>query len=60
MKKTSKGFSKGGIRATSIYLLTNYTATPAAVANAILTAFLWNGRAGTFSSIGSIERARIY
>ena len=35
---TGKGTIKGGVRGTSIYLLTNYTATPAAVANAFITA----------------------
>lgn len=37
-KKSGIDFSKGGIRGVSIYLLTNYTATPAAVANALATA----------------------
>ena len=36
--ETGKGASKGGIRGACIYLLTNYTATPAAVANSIMTA----------------------
>lgn len=35
---TGKGTIKGGIRGTGIYLLTNFTATPAAVASAITTA----------------------
>lgn len=35
---TGIGFAKGGVRGSSIYLLTNYTATPAAVASAIVTA----------------------
>ncbi len=35
---TGGGFAKGGIRGSSIYLLTNFTATPAAVASAIVTA----------------------
>ena len=35
---TGIGTIKGGIRGSSIYLLTNYTATPAAVASAIVTA----------------------
>ncbi len=35
---TGKGTIKGGIRGTSIYLLTNYTGTPAAVASAFTTA----------------------
>ena len=36
--ETGLGTVKGGIRGSSIYLLTNYTATPAAVASAIVTA----------------------
>lgn len=36
--ETGMGTIKGGIRGSSIYLLTNYTATPAAVASAIVTA----------------------
>lgn len=32
------GFAKGGVRGFSIYTLTNFTATPAAVASAIVTA----------------------
>lgn len=35
---SGKGLVKGGVRGSSIYLLTNYTATPAAVASAIVTA----------------------
>ena len=35
---SGKGTIKGGIRGASIYLLTNFTATPAAVASAITTA----------------------
>ena len=38
VKKIGIDFSKGGIRGVSIYLLTNYTATPTAVANALATA----------------------
>ncbi len=36
--KTGIGTAKGGIRAASIYLLTNHTATPASVASTIVTA----------------------
>ena len=36
--EAGSGALKGGIRGSSIYLLTNYTATPAAVASAIVTA----------------------
>lgn len=35
---SGKGTIKGGVRGASIYILTNYTATPAAVASAITTA----------------------
>lgn len=38
LKTTGKGTVKGGIRGVSLYSLTNYTATPAAVANALCTA----------------------
>ena len=37
-KEAGIGFSKGGIRGISIYTLTNFTATPAAVASALCTA----------------------
>ena len=36
--ETGIGLIKGGVRGSSIYALTNYTATPAAVANSIVTA----------------------
>lgn len=35
--ETGKGTLKGGIRGASIYMMTNYTATPAAVASAMVT-----------------------
>lgn len=35
---TAKGTVQGGIRGASIYAMTNFTATPAAVANALVTA----------------------
>ena len=35
---TALGTLKGGVRGASIYALTNYTATPAAVASALTTA----------------------
>ena len=38
IKETGYGTVKGGVRGVSIYTLTNYTATPAAVANALCTA----------------------
>jgi len=46
---TGVGVLKGGVRGSSIYLLTNYTATPAAVASAIVTA-----------SFGVAEQAHLY
>lgn len=46
---TGKGFIKGGVRGSSIYLLTNYTATPAAVASALVTA-----------SFGVAEQAHLF
>lgn len=48
-KDAGVGTVKGGIRGTSIYVLTNYTATPAAAANAIVTA-----------SFGVAEQAHLY
>lgn len=46
---TGAGLLKGGVRGSSIYLLTNYTATPAAVASGIVTA-----------SFGIAEQAHLY
>lgn len=46
---SGKGTVKGGIRGASIYLLTNYTATPAAVASAITT-----------SAFGVAEQAHLF
>lgn len=46
---SGKGFLKGGVRGTSIYMLTNYTATPAAVASAVTTA-----------AFGVAEQAHMY
>lgn len=48
-KDTGAGTVKGGIRGASIYALTNYTAIPAAAANAIVTA-----------SFGVAEQAHLY
>ncbi|WP_026666372.1 hypothetical protein [Butyrivibrio sp. FC2001] len=48
-KDAGVGTVKGGIRGASIYALTNYTATPAAMANAIVTA-----------SFGVAEQAHLY
>ncbi len=49
LSKTGIGALKGGVRGVSIYALTNYTATPAAVANALVTA-----------SFGVAEQAHLY
>lgn len=38
LKETGIGTAKGGIRGVSIYMLTNFTATPAAVASSLCTA----------------------
>lgn len=35
---TAKGSAQGGIRGGAVYIMTNFTATPAAVANALVTA----------------------
>ena len=48
-KTSGAGFIKGGIRGFSIYMLSNYTATPAAVANSLVTA-----------SFGVAEQAHLY
>lgn len=48
-KTSGSGFIKGGIRGFSIYMLSNYTATPAAVANSLVTA-----------SFGVAEQAHLY
>lgn len=37
---TAKGTAQGGIRGATIYAMTNFTATPAAIANALVTASL--------------------
>ena len=37
LEKTGVGIAKGGVRGISIYALTSYTATPAAVANSLCT-----------------------
>lgn len=48
-KSSSIGFAKGGIRGISVYMLSNYTATPAAVANSLITA-----------SFGVAEQTHLY
>jgi hypothetical protein len=46
---TGKGIVTGGVRGVSIYMLTNYTATPAAVASSLVTA-----------SVGIADQANLY
>ena len=63
--ETGIGTIKGGIRGVSIYLLTNYTATPAAVANAIVTASFgvaeqaYQYRMGELDEVAFIENSEI-
>lgn len=62
---SGKGTIKGGIRGTSIYFLTNYTATPAAVASAITTAAFGVAeqahlfRSGAINEVQFIENSEI-
>lgn len=62
---TAKGTIKGGIRGVSIYTLTNFTQTPAAVATAVTTAAFgvaeqaYLFRKGTIDEIQFIENAEI-
>lgn len=62
---SGKGFLKGGIRGASIYFLTNYTATPAAVASAITTASFGVAeqahllRSGTITEVQFIENSEM-
>ena len=62
---SGKGVIKGGIRGTSIYLLTNYTATPGAVASAVVTASfgvadqIHKFRTGAISEVQFIENAEM-
>jgi hypothetical protein len=59
------GALKGGVRGTSIYLLTNYTATPASVASSLVTASFGVAeqahlyREGTLSELEFIENSEI-
>lgn len=48
-KTTSGGFGKGAVRGVSVYMLSNYTATPAAAANSLVTA-----------SFGIAEQAHLF
>lgn len=63
--ETGTGTVKGGIRGSSIYLLTNYTATPAAVASSIVTASLGVAgqahqyRKGELDEVAFIENSEI-
>lgn len=63
--ESGKGTFKGGIRGASIYLLTNFTATPAAVASAITTAAFGVAeqahllRSGTINEAQFIENAEM-
>lgn len=62
---SGKGTIKGGVRGASIYILTNYTATPAAVASAITTATFGVAeqahlfRNGTIDEVQFIENSEI-
>lgn len=62
---SGKGVVKGGIRGTSIYLLTNYTATPGAVASAVVTASfgvaeqIHKFRNGSITEVQFIENAEL-
>ncbi len=53
-KDTGVSFVKGGVRGASIYALTNYTATPAAVANSLVTASFGIAQQANLLRIGSI------
>ena len=63
--ESGKGTFKGGIRGASIYLLTNFTATPATVASAITTAAFGVAeqahllRSGTINEAQFIENAEM-
>ncbi len=62
---TGKGALKGSVRGASIYWLTNYTATPAAVANALVTASFGIAeqahllRIGELDELGFIENSEM-
>lgn len=51
---TSQGVAKGGIRGGYIYILTNFTATPANVASAYVTAAF-----GVASQVNALERGEV-
>lgn len=64
-KDSGMGFAKGGIRGGAVYGLNNYTATPASVASALVTASFgvadcaYRFRSGEFSEVEFIERSEI-
>lgn len=57
LKESGVSFAKGGVRGASIYALTNYTATPAAVANSLVTASFGIAQQAHLLRIGSISEA---
>ncbi|MEJ9077826.1 hypothetical protein WKY82_05335 [Gordonia malaquae] len=62
-EQTGVGFATGGVRGLSVYVLTNFTASPAAVANAVVTAGFGIAeqanrfRCGEISEVEFIENA---
>lgn len=64
-KDSGMGFAKGGIRGGAVYGLNNYTATPASVASALVTASFgvadcaYRFRSGELSEVEFIERSEI-
>jgi len=55
---SGKGSIKGGVRGASIYVLTNYTATPAAVASALTTAAFGVAEQAHLFRNGAIDEVR--
>ncbi len=64
-KDSGMGFAKGGIRGGAVYGLNNYTATPASVASALVSASFgvadcaYRFRSGELSEVEFIERSEI-
>ena len=64
-KKSGFGFVKGGLRGSSMYILSNFTATPAFVANSVVTSSFGLAeqfhlyRNGTLSELELIESSEI-
>lgn len=64
-KKSGLGFVKGGVRGSSMYIMSNFTATPTFVANSIVTASfgiaeqLHLYRTGKLTDLGLIESSEI-